>query len=118
MSNLLTADFDRIVVKIQKYLLDGHIIDLDDDTSIRWAIVGQTFDDGNYSFEALNSGVYKRCPTLPPSDRIHWLYFGGIEVVSYILEQHFSTMTFEDREKWYIGVLASMTLRSLAHQKW
>lgn len=112
---MLTNDKKAMRTKLRILLLEGETLQFDDGSMARWAEKGDHIDDGDYTFETMCSGVFKRC--LSSTGKPHWLHYGGIDMIDWIVEDSMRDYTPLELESWYVGVLANISLRQMNEKR-
>lgn len=91
------------------FLIDGHVIQLDDGTKIRWCTKNETFEDGDFDVTPLETAFYVN---MPANNR--WLHYGQFDVISELILD--PVLADDDRmvaEGWYIGLIAGIVLTGM-----
>lgn len=98
---------DHIKTRIRHYLIDGEKILMDSGVELRWLDRGQEFEDGDYVYEALESGIY----TNEYGGR--WMFLGDFKTMEAIYFDPILKGDSKEFEAWGWGVMASKALRSM-----
>lgn len=114
---MLSSDLEVVERKIQDLLLDGGTVCLSGTSvseTFRFAKAGEPFEDGDFEFEPLETGVFRR---LEGSDRPHWVHVGHVDTVSSCIMPFFEKLSEQERESVYVGMVASRALSRIGRSR-
>ena len=109
--NLLSDDISKVERRIQNSLLDGEVIVIENGKEkhqFRLAKRGQSFEDGDFTFEPIETGVFKRYTTEDGDPR--WIHYGRLDDISFVMDIVTELPPME-REAFFVGLSANAVLR-------
>lgn len=114
--NYLDPSRERLLEVIAKTLRKGDSVEIGDST-YRFLKRGAEFEDGEFVFQALETGVFQRCLPQPQSDgtvgRPHWLRMGQLDDAEDYLTHSLDQMGPKGRDELMVTLCANAALRSI-----
>lgn len=112
---MTTGRLMEIKRRIREFLAGGRVVPFDDH-SFRWGDRGVRFDDGDFEFEPLESGVFMKHNVDPP----RWLHLGDFIAFEKYYIDPMATKSYRgcnELELQWVGIIGSYTLQEIANER-
>lgn len=105
---------ERFFERLEKNLREGLVVGIGE-YQFRYCQEGQTFEEGDEELQALDTGIYVRCPRTQGGKPIgySWLWMGYIDHLERIAAPHLEALTPTERELVFIGMVSQAALRGI-----